>query len=129
MRSRLSEPVKRVHPSNVCEMREVLFDKPNSIGNKNTSKQKIFKDLMVTNFESVSVQTETFKITKTTTWIKEDNPNSVTISSNLVNAPFFLQLRSSLHRCIFYWSSGRSGVTKQGKNEPFFLIDRDTDKK
>ena len=69
---------------------EELFDKLDFFGIKYTSQQKLFKSLAMFDFESISVQEESFKDTKTTIWIGKHVPISVSISSNLVEQPIFL---------------------------------------
>ena len=65
---------------NVYQIRETLFDKPDSFGIKYTCEQKLFKNLEVTDFESVCVQEETFKDTNTTIWIGKHVQISASIS-------------------------------------------------
>ena len=84
-----SERVKNVYPRNVYLIRETSFDKPDSFGIKYTSEQKLFRNLAIFDFESICVQAETFRDTNTTTWIGKHVPMSVSISSNLVEEPFF----------------------------------------
>ena len=64
-----SERVKNVYPMNVYQIRETLFDKPDSFAINYTSEQKLFKNLAIFDFESICVQEETFRDTNTTTWI------------------------------------------------------------
>ena len=78
-----SERVKNVHPKNVYQIRETLFDKLDSFGIKYTSEQKPFKNLAIFDFESICVQELTSRDTNTTTWIGKHVPISVSISSNL----------------------------------------------
>ena len=59
-------------------------------GIKYTSQQKLFKNLAIFAFESICVQEESLKDTKTTTWIGKYVLVSASISSNLVKEPFFL---------------------------------------
>ena len=69
-----SERVKNIYPRNVYQIRETLFDKLDSFGIKYTSQQKLFKSLAIFDFESICVQEESFKDTKTTTWIGKHVP-------------------------------------------------------
>ena len=85
-----SERVKNVYPRNVYEIRETLFDKPDSFGIKYTSEQKLLKNLAIFDFESICVQEETLRDTNTTTWIRKHVPISVSISWNLVDEAIFL---------------------------------------
>ena len=81
--------MKNVYPRNVCQIREILFDKLDSFGIKYTSEQKRFKNLATFDLESICVQEEPSE-TSTTTWIGKHVPMSVSISSNLVEEPIFL---------------------------------------
>ena len=85
-----SERVRNVYPGNVYQIRETLFDKLDSFSFKYTSEQKLFKNLAISDFESVCVQVETFRDTNTTTWIGKRVLISVSISSNFVEEPIFL---------------------------------------
>ena len=82
--------MKNVYPRIVYQIRETLFDKLDSFGIKYTSEQKLFKNLAIFDFESICVQEETFRDTKTTTWIRKTVPIPVSISSNLLEEPIFL---------------------------------------
>ena len=75
-----SEQLKNVYRRNVYQIQETLFDKLDSFGIKYASQQKHFKNLAVFDFESICVQENSFKDTKTTTWIGEHVPISVSIS-------------------------------------------------
>ena len=118
-----SERVKNVYPMNVYQIRETLSDKLDSFGIKNTSQQKLFKNLANFKFQSTCVQEESFKHTKTTTWIDKHVPISVFISSNLVEEPIFL-LNSDLHHLVSSFIGTLEGLASQSKAQTnlFFLI-------
>ena len=84
------ERVKNVHPQNVYQTRETLFDKLDSSGIEYTNEQTLFKNLAIFDFESTCVQEESFKNTDTTIWIGKHIPISDSISSNLVKEPILL---------------------------------------
>ena len=50
-----SERVKNVYPRNVYQIQETLFDKLNSLEINYTSEQKLFKNLVIFDFESICV--------------------------------------------------------------------------
>ena len=50
-----SERVKNVYPRNVYQIQETLFDKLNSLEFNYTSEQKLFKNLVIFDFESICV--------------------------------------------------------------------------
>ena len=78
-----SERVKYIYPRNIYQIRETLFDKLDSFGVKYTIQQKLFKNLAIFDFESMCVQQESFKGTKTTTWIGKHIPILVPFSQTL----------------------------------------------
>ena len=82
--------MKNVYPRNVYQIGETFFDKLDSFGIKYTSQQKLFKNLAIFNFDSICAQEESFKDTKTTTWIGKHLSISVSIPSNLEEEPIFL---------------------------------------
>ena len=85
-----NERVKHMYPKKVYPIQETLFDKLDSFGINFTSQQTFFKNFAIVNIESICVQQESFKDTKTRTWIGRHVPISVSISSNLVEEPIFL---------------------------------------
>ena len=87
--------LKKIYPRNVYQIQETLFDKLNAFGTKYTSQREIFKNIAIFHFESICAHEEKFKGTKTTTWIGKHVPNSVYISSNLVEEPVFLRNSNS----------------------------------
>ena len=67
---------------------------------KYTTEQKLFNKYAILNFSAVCVRKETFKNTNGSFWIGKQVPISVSISSNIVNEPFFfatLVIITSLH--------------------------------
>ena len=78
-----SERVRNIYPRNVYQIQKTLFDKLDSFGIKYTSQQKLFRNLEIFDFESICVQDESFKDTKTATWIGKHVSISVCFSSNL----------------------------------------------
>ena len=84
---RCSERLKHLYPRNVYQLRETVFDTLDSFDIQHTDDQKLFENLAVFNFESICIQEEKFKNTKTTTWIGKHVPISVSIPSNLIAMP------------------------------------------
>ena len=76
-----SERVKSVYPENVYQTHEALFDKLDSFGIEYTNEQLLLKNLAIFDFESISVQEESFKDTDTTRWIAKHIPISVFLKS------------------------------------------------
>ena len=109
-----SDRVKNVYPSNVYQIRETLFENLDSFGIKYTSKQKLFKCLAIFDFESIWVREETFRDTKTTTWIGKHVPIPVSISSNLVERPVFL-CNSDPHHLVASFIGALENLASQSK--------------
>ena len=106
-----SEWVKNIHPRNVFQILESLFNKLYSFDINYTIQQKLFKNLAIFDFESVFVQGETFNDTKTITWIGKHIPISVSIFSKDVEEPIFsLHFWSSTPPFIFNGSTRSSAV-------------------
>ena len=83
-----SERVKHIYPKNVYQLRDTLFEKLDSFNIPYRKDQKLFKNLTVSDLESICVKEETYKETETTKWIGKHVPISVSISSNLIPEPF-----------------------------------------
>ena len=118
-----SERVKNIYPCNIYKIQETFFHKLDSFGIKNTSQRKPFKILEFFNFESICVQEESFKDTKTTTWIGKQVPVSKSTFSNLVEEPTFLY-NSNPHRLLSSFI-GKSGIANKSTNETFIPWYRD----
>ena len=82
--------MKHIYPKNVYEVRETLFEKLEGFNLPVSEDNKLFNNLAIFDFESISVPTEELKETQTTTWIGKHVPVSVSISSNLIDEPIFL---------------------------------------
>ena len=102
-------------------MRETLFDKLDSFPIKYTSEQKLFENLAIIDFESICVQEESFKDTKTTTWIAKHVPISVSISPNLVEEPIFLY-NSDPHHLVSSFIGELEGLASQSKAQVKLLF-------
>ena len=109
-----SERVEMVYSRNVYQIRETLFDKLDFFSINYTSEQKLFKNLSVFDFESICVQEETFRDTKTTTWIGKHVPISVSIPSNFVEEPIFL-CNSDPHHLVASFIGALENVASQSK--------------
>ena len=63
------------YPKNVYELSQTLFEKLDAFNIPYRSEQKLFKNLAIFDFESISVKEEnSYKETKTTTWIGKHVP-------------------------------------------------------
>ena len=109
-----SERVKNIYPRNVYQIRENLFDKLDSFGIKYKTQQKLFRNLAIVDFESICIQEESFKDTKTTTWIGKHVLISIAFSSNLVEGPLFLH-NSDPHPLVSSFIGALEGLASQSK--------------
>ena len=116
-----SERVKNVYPRNVYQIRETLYDKLDSFGIKYTRQQKLFKNIAIFDFESICVQEESFKDAKTTTLIGKHVPISVSISSNIVEEPIFLN-NSDPHHLDSSFIGTLEGLALQSRAQMKLLI-------
>ena len=113
-----SERVKNVYPRNLYQIRETFFDKLDSFRIKYTSEQKLSKNLTIFDFESICVQEEAFRDTKTTTWMGKDVPISVSISSNHLEEAIFLCNSDPQHLVAsFIGTLENLASQKQSENE------------
>ena len=87
---RCKDRVKHFDPKNVYELRKTLFETLEGFSLPVSEDNKLFNNLAIFDFESICVPTEELKETQTTAWIGKHVPNSVSISSNLIDEPIFL---------------------------------------
>ena len=124
-----SERVRNIYPRNVYQIRQTLLDKLNSFGIKYTSQQKLFENLAIFDFESICVQEESFKDTTTTTLTGKHVSISVSISSNLVEEPFF-RYNSDPHQLVSSFNGTEEGLASQSKAQMKLLfLDIETTRK
>ena len=114
--TKCSERVKNVHPRNVYQIRETLFDNLDSFGIKYTSEQKLFRNLAIIDFESICVQKETLRDKNTTTWIGKHVPKSVSIPSNIKEEPLFL-CNSDPHHLVVSFIGALESLASQRKEK------------
>ena len=124
--TRCSERVKNVYPRNVYQIRETLIDKLDSSGIKYTSQQKLFKNLAIFGFESICVQEESFKDTKTTTWIGKHVPISLSISSNFVEEPIFLYNSDPQHLVSLFIGTLEDLASQSKAQKKLFFLEIET---
>ena len=82
--------MRHIHPKNVYELRETLFENLEGFNLPVFEDNKFFNNIAIFDFESICVPTEELKETQTTTWIGKPVPISVSVSSNLIAEPIFL---------------------------------------
>ena len=116
-----SERVKNVYPRNICQIREILFDKLDSFAIKYKSQQNFSTKLAIIDFDSIHVQEKSLKATKTTTWIRKRVPTSVAIPSNLVEEPTFLY-NSEPHHLVPSFIGTLEGTALQSKAQMKLLF-------
>ena len=75
---------------NVYTLRETLFEKLDGFNIEYTKERTLFKNVAISDFESICVPSEEVKPTKAKAQIGKHEPISVSISSNLLHTPFFV---------------------------------------
>ena len=80
----------QIYLKNAYRLRETISEKLDGFNISYTEDQKLFRNVAVFDFESIGVPAEEMKATEPTTWIGRHVPISVSISSNLQDAPIFL---------------------------------------
>ena len=109
-----SEQAKHIYPMNVYQLRETLFEKLDSFNIPYRDDQKLFKNLVVFDFESICVMEGTYEETETTKWIGKHVPISVSISSNLIPEAIFL-CNSDPRHLVSSFISALEGLATQSK--------------
>ena len=69
--------MKHIYPKKVYQLGETFVEKLDSFNIPYREDQKLFKNLAVSDFESISVKEETYKKIETTKWIGKQVPMSV----------------------------------------------------
>ena len=87
-----SERMKHICPKNVYQLREILFDKLDAYKIPYNEEQKLFKNLVVFDFESICVKENSYKETETTNSVWKHVPISVSFSSILIQWPISFEL-------------------------------------
>ena len=111
-----SDRVKHIYPKNIYELRETFFEKLDAFNNPYKNEQKLFKTLAIFDFESICVKEDSYRQTKTTTWIGKHVPISVSISSNLIQKPIFL-CNANPHHLIASFITALEGLATQSKTQ------------
>ena len=110
-----SDRVKHIHPKNVYELKETLFEKLDASNIPYTIEQKLFKNLANFDFDSNCVKEEdAYKQTETSTWSGKHVPISVFISSNLIPEPIF-PCSANPHHLISSFITALEGLATQSK--------------
>ena len=101
-------------PGKYIGNRETFLDELNSFVIKYTNEQELFNRLENFDFESIRVQEETFKHTKTTNWRGTLVNLSVSIHSNNVIELIFLR-NSDPHHLVAFFIGALESLASQGK--------------
>ena len=78
------------YPQNVYELRKILLVKYDAFKIPYKEQQKLFQNIVVSDFDSICVEEDSHKETETTLWIGMNVQISVSIPSNLIHEPIFL---------------------------------------
>ena len=109
-----SHRVKHIYPKNAYDLRETLFKKLDAFNIPYKNEQKLFKNLVILDFESICVRENSYKQTETTICIVKHVPISVSISSNLIPEPIFL-CNANPHHLISSFITALEGLATQSK--------------
>ena len=113
----ISDRIKHIYPKKVYELRETLFEKLDAFNIPYRNEQKLFKNLAIFDFESIcGNETDSYKQTETTTWIRKHVPISVSISSNSIPEPIFL-CNTNPHDLILSFITALEGLATQSKDQ------------
>ena len=66
-----SEQVKQIYPKNVYQLKETLFELLDFFKIPKRKDQKLFKNFVIFDFESICVKEETYEETETIKWIEK----------------------------------------------------------
>ena len=112
-----------MYTGNVYRIREKLFDRMDSFGNKYTSELKHFKKLAIFDVEAICVHEKTSRDTNTTTWMRKHATISVSNFSNLVEGSTFLCISEPLHLIASFIDALENFVSQsKAKMENLFPI-------
>ena len=106
--------MRNLHPRNAHQIRETLFDKPDSFDIKYTSEQKHFLNLAMFDFESICVQQETFKRHKYNNPDRETCPDYCIHFFRAVEEPIFL-CNSDPHHLVASFIGALEKLASQSK--------------
>ena len=111
-----SDRVEQIYPKNIYDLRETLFEKLAAFNIPYRNERKLFRNLAIFDFESICVKEESYNQTETTTWIGENVPISVSISSNVIPEPIFL-CKTNPHHLISFFITTLEGLAFQSKTQ------------
>ena len=84
-----SEKIKEKFPKSAYQLKKV-FEKLSKFGIRLPEEHRLFKNLVIFDFESICKTENNSESNNSTTWVGKDEPISVSISSNLFKTPIFL---------------------------------------
>ena len=109
-----SDRVKHIHPKNVYELRETLFEKLDAFNIPNINEQKLLGNLEKLDFESICAKEDSNKQTEPTIWIAKHVPISASLSSSLITGPIFLS-NANPHLLILSFITAPGGLATQSR--------------
>ena len=84
------ENIKHVYPSGPYQLDSTIFERLQDVGIEVEAEHKMFQNLAVFDFESITVKDDQLCDTERTKWIGRHVPVSVSIASNLLQETVFL---------------------------------------
>ena len=85
-----SEKTKHHYPSGAYQLSETIFERLEDVNINVPQELRLFSNLIVFDFESITVPDNTLRNTELTSWIGKHVPISVSISSNLLSETIFI---------------------------------------
>ena len=85
-----SENTQHTYPTGAYQLSETIFERLEDVNIIVPQDLRLFSNLIVFHFESITVPDSTLKNTELTSWIGKRVPISVSISSNLISEPIFI---------------------------------------
>ena len=85
-----SERTKHHYPSGAYQLSETIFERLEDVNINVPQELRLFSNLIVFDFESITVPDNTIRNTELTSWIGKHVPIRVSISSNLLSETIFI---------------------------------------
>ena len=85
-----SEKTKHHYPSGAYQLSETIFERLEDVNINVPQELRLFCNLIVFDFESITVPDNTLRNTELTSWIGKHVPISVSISSNMLSETIFI---------------------------------------
>ena len=116
-----SENTQHKYPTGAYQLSETIFERLEDVNINVPQDLRLFSNLIVFDFESITVPDSTLKNTELTSWIGKHVPISVSISSNLISEPIFICNEDPL-QLIRDFVSSLTNIAGKSKLKNFVLL-------